>query len=344
MIISFNPQIFQTEDKDLQKVVARLLISVLDTNHFLDTSDIDTFFFKDGKFIFKENSIAKKFLSAHHTSNLEELIDSIVSKSGYITQLHKNHLSSIKIGVENDEIIPAEAVKIIDERSKVIVENGINDWKFIEGICAKYERHKLRGKIYQLINKAIKKEILEADNAGGVGEITKRANKWINGRYKDIHELKLMAVFDSDRISSADFTTHRDEIAFFKNKGKNTIQNSDYVYTDGDIIIWHILYKKKLENYLPLFVLFRESVGISNAQKTSLEAKTPDELDFIEYDNSNIGIGKGRIKQDFPNFFLTNFSYRELEARCEHHLVWSDETQSNISEIEQLLLKIAKII
>lgn len=95
---------------------------------------------------------------------------------------------------------------------------------------------------------------------------------------------------------------------------------------------------------MPLFVLFRELTGISNAQKTSLEAKTPDELDFIEYDNSNTGIRKKNIKQNFPNFFLTNFSYRELEARCSHHLVWSDETQSNISEVEQLLLKIAKII
>lgn len=90
--------------------------------------------------------------------------------------------------------------------------------------------------------------------------------------------------------------------------------------------------------------MFREFPGISNAQKTSLEAKTPDELDFVEYDNSNIRIGKGRIKKDFPEFFLTNFSYRELEARCQQHLTWSDETQSGISEIEQLLLKIAKII
>lgn len=194
MIVSFNPQIFQTKNEDLQKVLAKLLISLLNTNHFLDISDIDTIFFNDGTFIFNKNSIANNFLSANHINNLEELINSIVSKSTYITQLQKKHLSSIKVGIENDEIIPTDAVKIIDERAKVIVENGINDWKFIKGICAKYESHKLRGKIYKLINDAIKKDKLEADNAGGIGEITKRANDWINGRYKDIHELKLMAV------------------------------------------------------------------------------------------------------------------------------------------------------
>lgn len=223
----------------------------MDTNHYLDTSDIGTIFFEDGKFIFKENSIAKKFLSPHHISNLEELIDSIISKSGYITQLQKTHLSSIKIGIEYNETIPVNAVKIIDERSKVIVENGINDWKFIKGLCAKYENHKIRGRIYQLISSAIKKDKLEADNAGGLGEITKRLNYWIADRYKDVHELKLMAVFDSDRTSSADFSKHKDEVAFFKNKEKNTILDSDYAYNVGDVVIWHILYKKKLENYLP---------------------------------------------------------------------------------------------
>jgi len=99
-----------------------------------------------------------------------------------------------------------------------------------------------------------------------------------------------------------------------------------------------------MENYLPISVLFRELSNIPIAKKTNLEAKTPVELDFIVYDSSNIGIGEGQIKSSFPLFFQTNFSYRDLEARCQHHFVWSDETQSNISEIEQLLLKIAKII
>ncbi len=344
MIISFNPQLFQTDDEAIQKNVAELLVLLLGTNHFLEITDIDTFFFDKDKFIFRENNIAKNFLSKKHIVDLEKWISSIISKSSYITNLKKKHLSSVKIGNEVEEIIPSNAVRIIKERSKVIVENGINDWNFIKGICAKYESHKLRGGIYQLINTAIKEEILEADNAGGIGEIIKRVNLWIEDRYKDIYKLKLIAIFDSDRISSLVFDTHKEIIAFFKNKERNAIQDTDYVYQTDDIILWHILYKRKLENYLPLSVMLVKLKTISPAQKTALESKTPNELDFIDYDNSIVGLRKNQIKDQFPKMFLENFSYRDLERRCEHHLFWSEETGSEISEFEQILLKIAKII
>lgn len=344
MIISFNPQLFHSDDEGIQKNVAELLVLLLDTNHFIETTDIDTFFFDDDKFIFGKNNIATKFLSKSHVIDLKELINSIISKGSYITQLQKRHLSNIKVGSEDEEIIPSNAIKILKERSKVIVENGINDWNFIKGVCAKYESHKLRGRIYQLINTAIKKEKLEADNAGGVGEIIKRVNFWTENRYKDIYKLKLIAIFDSDRNSSLIFDTYKEKVAFFKNKEKGAVQDADYVYHTDDIILWHILYKKKLENYLPLSILLSELTPILPAQKTALESKTPDELDFIDYNHSIIGLGKKRIKDQFPKMFLENFSYRDLERRCEHHLVWSEETGSEISEFEQVLLKIAKII
>ena len=90
--------------------------------------------------------------------------------------------------------------------------------------------------------------------------------------------------------------------------------------------------------------MFSKLTTISPAQKTALASKTPDELDFIDYNHSIIGLGKRQIKDQFPKMFLENFSYRDLERRCEHHLVWSEETGSEISEFEQFLLKIAKII
>lgn len=344
MIISFNPQIFQIKNENLQKDIAFILAYLFENYHFFDLTDLENIFSDDGKFIFKENEIATHFLSIKSLVELEEFVFSIIGSSTYITQLHKKHLSKIRVGNDENEITPNDTKRILLERSKVIVENGINDWNFIKGLIDKYESHKQRGVIYRLINQAIRFDKLESDNAGGYGQIKTIAKNLIDGRYKDIQTFKLMAIFDSDRDLALDFTKHKDEVAFFKNKEKNAIQNADYAYSDGDIIIWHMLYKKALENYLPLSVLFRELPTISIVQRTDLEAKTPDELDFIVYDLNNISLGRGRIKSDFPTFFQQNFSYRELEARCEHHLVWSEETQSKISEIEQLLLKIAKII
>lgn len=343
MIISFNPQIFQVKDTDIQRNIARILISLVKTNHFLDISNIDAIFFNDSRFVFNENEIASKFLSKVDISELEDFVNSIILKSSYLTQLHKNHLTQIKIGMENGEITPNNAQRILEERSKVIVENGINDWKFIKGVCKKYVSHKQRGSIYNLISHAIHKDELESDHSGGIGEIVKIAKNWIESRYKEIFQYKLIAIFDSDRDSSITFK-HEEKVAFFKIKERNLIQLNDYVYGDDDMMYWHIWYKRGLENYLPLSLMFINIPSITALQRTNLEAKTSDELDFIKFDGTNVTIqGVGTIKEVFPNIFESNFSYKELEERCKHHRIWSNETQSEISEFEQILLKIAKI-
>lgn len=67
-------------------------------------------------------------------------------------------------------------------------------------------------------------------------------------------------------------------------------------------------------------------------------------MDFIEYNSNNIGIGEAKIKEQFPEMFIAHFSYRDLEERCEHHKVFLSEANESVSEIEQILLKIVKII
>ncbi len=93
--------------------------------------------------------------------------------------------------------------------------------------------------------------------------------------------------------------------------------------------------------------MFDKIPAITATQKNDLQNITKDDLDFMEYNYNNIGIGEQKIKQEFPKMFLANFSYIELEKRYEHHKVrieLPDETTEEISELEQILLKIAKII
>ena len=49
-------------------------------------------------------------------------------------------------------------------------------------------------------------------------------------------------------------------------------------------------------------------------------------------------------KEQFPEIFLSAFSYQALEKRCKHHKVYLAEANEEVSELEQILLKIAKII
>jgi hypothetical protein len=342
MIISLDPISFQTQDSDIQSILSDILVALIKDNHFLNSKSIkDIFFNNENKYVFNENNIAKIHLSE---KKRRELKDYIINSRKQITQLHRDHLTHITIGMNSGDIHPENAYRIITERSKLIVENGINDWKFIRGICNKYSSGRIkRRSIYQLLDRAIERGLLESDNAGGIGEIIKIAQRWIDDdRYHNIYQYKLMAIFDSDKTTSDSQTPYVKKIKYFK---QTQLENNQMIgYESNDLIIWHILYKRKIENYLPLNVMFDWVTSITEDLRNSLNEKTEAELDFIEYDKSNIGIGESKIKDQFPEIFIKSFSYRDLEKRCEHHKILLLETNELTSEVEQILLKVVKII
>jgi DNA-binding PadR family transcriptional regulator len=342
MIISLDPISFQTQDSDIQSILSDILVALLNDNHFLTPNSINSIFFdNENKYIFDKNNIAKNHLSENKKRELKNYIS---NNRKPITQLHRDHLTHITIGMNSGDIHPENAYRIIAERSKLIVENGINDWKFIRGICNKYSSGKIkRRSIYQLLDRAIDKGLLESDNAGGIGEITKIAQRWIDdARYHNIYQYKLMAIFDSDKKIPDSQTPHIKKIEYFK---KTQIENNQMIdYESNDLIIWHVLHKRKIENYLPLNVMCNWITSITDDLKNDLENKTAIELDFVEYDKTNVGIGESKIKEQFPDIFVKSFSYRDLEERCKHHKILLPETTELVSELEQVLLKIAKII
>jgi hypothetical protein len=95
---------------------------------------------------------------------------------------------------------------------------------------------------------------------------------------------------------------------------------------------------------VPIDILCGDIKLMTQDQRDNLGAKTSEELDFIEYNQDNLGIGESKIKDQLPEMFLSHFSYREFEKRCNHHKVFLSEVNEEISEIEEILLKIVKIL
>ena len=75
MIISFNSTIFNTQDSDIQWILAKILIELLKNNHFLDPRNIKSIFFDDtDKYIFNENNFSKSHLSEIQRQKLKDYI------------------------------------------------------------------------------------------------------------------------------------------------------------------------------------------------------------------------------------------------------------------------------
>jgi hypothetical protein len=347
MIIYFNPSIFRNEDCDVQDALSQIIVILISSrNHFIDIRSIGSIFFdKNNKYVFDSSIISQLYLSVTQRKSLKEFASKEILRN--ITVLHKKYLRHVVIGIDkdNNEIHPKDAYKIISERSKILLENGINDGKFVRGICQKYSSSKMRFKsIYEKVNEAIKNETIEFEHCGGIGDIEKIARKLIcTERYTNIFQYKLMTIFDSDRKKADELTSHKNLIKYLKKRGEKIESLIDHECELTDLITWHILYKKKIENYVPLSLLIKK-FAITECQKEYLATRTCDELDFIDYSKTNIGIGELEIKRKFPDIFLSDFSYRDFERRCEHHKIKTKDENENISEIEQILLKIAQIL
>lgn len=345
MIIKFSPDLFICNDNNIYSVLSKILLEVLEDRFLWDIENIENIFLSDD-FDFFDLDFTKRFLSPEGIDNLKERVYTIIELSAYITSEHKKYLTTLAIGLKDNEINPVNFYKILNEKSLIILENGINDFKFIKGIIQKYATKK---NIYKLIKKAIDKHWLVSENAGGAGGYENIIRSYISGRYNNIHKFKIFALFDSDRSSKTDFNDkYSNLINYLKNTQNESIKFDDCICNiENDIIYWHILYKREIENYIPITLLKEYVKDITEKEYRNLGSKSNDELDFIDFElffknNKNID-----VKSLFPDLFLKNWTRDLLEKICEHHKVKAElpnETLQDVSEIEQILLKIAKII
>ncbi|AFZ56075.1 hypothetical protein H6G54_18535 [Anabaena cylindrica FACHB-243] len=357
MIVKFNPDLFTSEDANIQSKTSRIILEILEDKFLWDIDNLDELFLSEDENNFFKIPFSEKWISPGDKEELLNKIKEIYSISTYITPAHHHYLTTIKIGIKNDEIHPSEAYRIINERSLIILENYPNDWKFIRGIIDKYEHFGKRKSIYQLIKKALDNHYLIYDHAGGSG-IQKQIQGWVEGIYQNMYQYKLMAIFDSDRKHPNDFKNdYKNLIEYIKNRSINSPPSkNDIIYENTDIIVWHMLSKRAIENYVPLSVIKKSITNLNNEQISNLDRldNTPEIMDFIVYykptplaNDYYISIGKDKVKDQFPEMFLTPFLVSELENRCNHHQVsieLPNGTTEKVSEIEQILLKIAKIV
>jgi len=353
MILEINPTLFQSQDDKINEGVLKLLDFFVEDRFiidFLGTGIVSIFFNDNGEYIFANSHLASYILRSKLIL-LENKIKAFILSGSSVPAILKFYLTTIKVGIAHNEIHPIDVCKIIQERSIVVIENYPNDWKFIEGIIRKYENFGKRKTVYQYIKNKFDKEQLIYDHAGGSG-IFEQLKGWVNGIYALFYKYRLMVFFDSDKKHSTDFKNENRNLLEYIKQRTITIppQQSDISYETNDLVVWHILYKRAIENYVPVYVIIREITNLTNQQKANILALSPQDIDFLQYHIppfQYISIGKNKAKEQFPEMFLSSFHVNDFEQRCLHHKTQIDLPNGNkeyVSELEQILLKIAKIV
>jgi len=251
-------------------------------------------------------------------------------------------LNTVKVGID---FSVQDAIKLIKTESKILVENAINDWSFIEKmincLCKLKSNYLLdQQQKIKWVKEAIDAEYVEPLSGGGCSQIPQIAD-WCRKRkkFKNIMKYKFIAIFDSDKGSNEASKIERFsyQTAFAlaeqkKPKSKNTmtsedlkknIDRSDHLTSILSNNI-HILKKRETENYIP-------KTHVENALKES-KNDVSEILKKYKLDQDYTDLGNV-IKKQAPKLFKQSTA-EELIAQA----------GNNGAEFIEIIEKIAKII
>lgn len=234
---------------------------------------------------------------------------------------------------------PALAYELLNSNLNIIVENAFSDGTFVKALCKTYK--------YIELEEAISKSWLDFDQAGGVGEITKRVEAYVQ-KYRDFKP-RIFVFCDSDK---------KYKYCAIEGNIKNVKEKCEQ-----ENIPYHILYKRAIENYLPSEVLnqyvpedmsgtLQAYLNLNADQKDFYNLKqgfkkkqrkeyrlSNDEKSFFQIDTPQTHpLRDGFETRDFTPYslFAKKITSQQFKKRCAH--------QDNPGELKDLLDKIRKLL
>jgi hypothetical protein len=343
MIIRISQKLFEADDPTIQEKIVGILECVIMEKVMWSMSDINAYFIASNAF--QESILFKSYLSDYQ-KRFKFTKDNFLRLAAYQTKEHSNYFTTFHIGDNNGDINIHDAHRIITLASGILVENDINDWKFIVGIVNKYGTDAKRRNVYGRIKRAIDSKWLVPINAGGRDGIEPRLNSLSKDVYRNIVKYKLCTIFDSDRRNSTELKDEQKKIIRWIKGGRQIDDITAAVDEKSDHVFWHMLYKRSIENYLPIDIL-EQYLTLPEDIRNELAGINDADLDFYTYDAARLKRSNIKIKTDFPEVFMKTWNKNGLDNRCAHHLVKYELPSGvleDVNEIELMLLKIAKLI
>lgn len=236
-----------------------------------------------------------------------------------ISTAYQTAFTSVIVGLSPEMMRLDVAMRILNNKSRVVLENSSNDWPTIKKWVELFNT-KIRTK-YKTVNSIVYKAILnkwlvQEHAGGGGGTIARRLESLADENYADIDRYKLTTVFDSDKTEKNDVDKHKSLFRYLEEHG----------------IFGHELIKRELENYYSW-----ETYTL--AHKTSTPTPPTDDNDVYDYldiakcENINLQ------KQDMADM-AAFMSPKRLVKRLQNN-------QGNFGgeyEVQTIILMFAKVI
>lgn len=236
-----------------------------------------------------------------------------------ITHAQSRYLSTVTVGTAAGMFNLAEADKLVNQPSLVIVENEQNDWAVIRTWIDLLKNDRTYKDVNTIVCKRKDADDFRAYNAGTSGQIVNSiAQRQVI--YGSATPYKVTTLIDSDKCNAA---------ADLSNEKKKIIQAMQAAGIEG-----HILHKREMENY------FTEAnyraAGIIAPGET-IPAYTDEVWDFIDIENAPFTNYKKKQLPVVAQYLDKPSLLSRVDVR---KVTYNGEV---MNEIQMIILKFAKL-
>lgn len=175
----------------------------------------------------------------------------------------KNNITTVVLS----DLSEKEINVLLFKPSELLVENSANEWPVYERIFKTFQKDPTYSSVIKYINRRKGCFHLVPANAGGKHSIPAIVELKNNGEYQNMYKKKVCVVFDRDENNAERYSSDNNRLfEFFAGEGKNSnnIKEEDIYKLDfGDGYIWHMWYKRAIENYFPADKYAEQGMDIS---------------------------------------------------------------------------------
>lgn len=234
----------------------------------------------------------------------------------YLTTLNLDNFDDIQIHA------------LISKPSWLIIENELNEWPVYKHIIHQYEKDRQFGSYYQMLWQAADKTLMP-HTTGGYGQFQQTlVSHDAEEQYQGTLRYKSCTLVDRDTNDSNTYDANKAKLyTFLSGKEFQDLTDEDIYSLDQPHYIWHMWYKRAIENYFPIESYRSIHANIENIPETA------EERDYLKFDEDIYQ------KKDLPK--LTKGMTRSKYEKTLKKFPFNGE---EISEMQLFLLKLVKII
>lgn len=300
----------------------------------VELCDITTAIARNGHYISCSREMGKMMRKAvkDHAGTSDKT--SFASGAGFFD--YPDHLEKIVRKFEvPDNINAATLIHFISDPSRLVMENGHNEWSVYSHIIDIFEKDAVYGDYYKILKTAKDKGRIHEAHAGGRDGLIKEAES--RPIYHDGENLRLRktcVLFDRDTDNNTDFSGYNNTL--FKrlcSKDYTTVTDRDIYTLRHDSPQWHMWYKRAIENYFPVSQYDAMGCDTSNISGLTREQRSYFKIEGKK--NSVPKYAKGEI-----NKLVKGLSKSALLAELDR----LDVDGTTMSEMHLFLLKLVKTL